>query len=150
MNQDERQADERSGVRLAPGVVVSVDLLRFSYSASRGPGGQNVNKRQTKAELRTAIESLDMPAAAKARLARLAEPWLTDEGDILIVCDEFRSQSRNREGCVERLSILVRKALVPPKPRKKTRPTKGSVQRRLSAKRARGERKRERERPGEE
>lgn len=132
------------GIRLGPGVVIAEDRLRFSYSASRGPGGQNVNKRQTKAELRLWPGEIPLRADAMARLLVLADPWLTADGELLIVCDEHRSQGRNRDGCIERLAILVRQALVKPKPRKKTRPSRSSVQRRLDAKRAVGERKRRR------
>ncbi len=132
------------GVRLGPGVVIPADRLRFSYSASRGPGGQNVNKRQTKAEMRVWPGEVPLRADAMARLLVLAEPWLTSEGELLIVCDEHRSQGRNRDGCIERLALLVRQALVKPKPRRKTRPSRSSVERRLEAKKAVGERKRRR------
>ncbi len=129
-------------VRLAPGVEVPSDRLRFAFSRSSGPGGQNVNKRSTKAELRVLLTDLPMHAAALDRLATLARGYVTSEGEMQIVCDEHRSQPRNREECVKRLSMLVAQALVVPKVRRKTKPSRGAKERRLESKKRRGEIKR--------
>lgn len=126
-------------VELAPGVSVPESVLRFAFSSSRGPGGQNVNKRLTKAELRVALESLPMPPAAVERLRTLGAGRLTSEGDLLIVSDEHRSQRANREACLDRLRELIVRAKAVPKRRKATRPTRGSVQRRREAKERRSE-----------
>jgi ribosome-associated protein len=129
-------------VRLAPGVEIPGDCLRFAFSRSSGPGGQNVNKRSTKAELRVALSDLPMHPGAKDRLVALARGYMTSEGEVLIVCDEHRSQPRNREACVRRLATLVAQAQVVPKVRRKTKPSRGAKERRLQSKKRRGDIKR--------
>lgn len=142
-------AQSSSSVSLAPGVEIGADRLRFTFARSSGPGGQNVNKRSTKALLRVGLEDIPINGAALRRLERLAPTVggvITDEGELLLTGDETRSQRRNRDACLERLRELVVRALTPPKPRKKTRPSKGSVERRLEAKSQRSEVKRRRRR----
>ncbi|MFN0131601.1 MAG: alternative ribosome rescue aminoacyl-tRNA hydrolase ArfB [Phycisphaerales bacterium] len=129
-------------IELAPGVWVAEEALEFSFSASGGPGGQNVNKRATKAELRVPLAAISMPADARARLAGLLGRRLSDEGMAVIIAEEHRSQPRNRAACLERLRELIVRAMVRPKPRRKTRPTRGSKERRLNEKQKRGEIKR--------
>ncbi|MCB9837352.1 MAG: aminoacyl-tRNA hydrolase [Phycisphaera sp.] len=128
-------------MRLAAGVSVPESALEFTFVSSSGPGGQNVNRRSTKARLRVRVEDLPLRPAAERRLRTLAGSLITDEGDLVIVCDTTRSQRANREECLDRLKELVARSLVAPKPRKKTKPTRGSVERRLKEKRIRSERK---------
>jgi ribosome-associated protein len=137
------------GVELAPRVIVPGDMLRFSFSRSSGPGGQNVNKRSTKAELRVMMADLRpvMRADAWERLAHQGRGFITAEGELLIVCDEHRSQGRNRDGCLQRLRSLLVAAMAVPKVRRKTKPSRGSKERRLSAKRERSEAKARRRAP---
>jgi ribosome-associated protein len=118
--------------------------VEISYTRSSGPGGQNVNKLSTRCQLRVAVDSLTMDPFAKDRLATLAGRTLIEGGFLLIDAQEHRSQSRNREACFEKLRELIVRALVRPKPRRKTRPSKGSVERRLTAKKIRGQIKRDR------
>jgi len=132
------------GHRLAPRVVLPAHAATFETMRASGPGGQNVNKRATKVRLRVMLEDIPIGPAARRRLEKLASANLTDEGELLIETDETRSQRRNREACVERLGELVRKALVKPKPRKKTKPSRGAIERRLKEKKERGERKQRR------
>jgi ribosome-associated protein len=137
-------------VRLAPGVRVRAAALRFSAERSAGPGGQNVNKRSTRVQLRVAIDDLGLPADARARLVRLAGSLVTGTGELIIASGTTRSQTRNRADTVERLSDLVRRALVRPKVRRPTKPTKGSIRRRITSKKHRGELKSRRRPPKSE
>ncbi len=145
---------------------VPPDVLRFSYTRSGGPGGQNVNKVATKAVLRVAVRDLGLAPWAERRLASLAGSRLvgvdedggTDEeagedqaapGELLLTSEEYRSQKRNREACMAKLRELLVEALARPKVRRKTKPSRGAVERRLRDKRETGEKKERRRRVDE-
>ncbi len=136
-----------SDLEVAPGLMLPPGALTISYTSSRGPGGQNVNKRSTRAELRVAIDALPLDPFALDRLRTLLGRRLTDDGQIVITSGEHRSQARNRAECLDRLRDLIVRARVRPRSRRRTRPSRGAVERRLDVKRHRGEVKRSRRDP---
>jgi len=132
-------------LRVTPSLVLPADELRWSAVRSSGPGGQNLNKVSSKVELRFHVaRSRMLDAATKARLVALAGSRMDRTGVLRIVCQETRDQQRNLELARERLAALVRRALVRPKPRRATRPTRGAQERRLGDKKRHSEKKRRR------
>jgi ribosome-associated protein len=126
-------------------VVIPGEELSWTAVRSGGPGGQNVNKVSTKVELRFDLPgSTAISEAAKARLVALAASRLDARGFVVIVADETRSQPRNLELAREKLAELVRAALVVPKRRRATKPSKAAKRRRVEGKRKAGEKKRTR------
>ncbi len=127
-------------VELAPGVFAPESAVRFQYARSGGPGGQNVNKVNTKAEvwvLASAIVGLS--EGARARLAGLAGRRMTAAGEIHIASDSERRQAFNREQVLTRLRELLVEAMHEPKKRKRTKPSRAAKRRRVEGKRRRGE-----------
>ena len=124
---------------ISPGLVIPDEDLEWKFIRSSGPGGQNVNKVASAAQLRFLLpQNLSLPAAVKNRLRLLAGQKLIDDGSILFKSMSERSQEQNRRAAEARLEGLIRAALVEPKIRKKTRPTKGSQERRIDSKKRRG------------
>jgi len=125
--------------------VIPESELTWTFSRSGGPGGQNVNKVASKAQLRWAMAGNEtIPPAIKERLRTSNPSRVTTEGDFLIVSQESRDQEQNRELCLEKLAALVRRAATVPKARKKTKPTKASQRRRVEGKRQAAARKSDR------
>lgn len=112
--------------------------LEFSFARSSGPGGQNVNKVNSKATLRwRCVGSSNLPADVRDRFRNRYGNRLTGDGDLLIVSQRFRDQGRNIDDCLEKLRELILTVAVPPRRRRATRPTRGSKERRLEQKKTR-------------
>lgn len=131
-----------SDLGFGPGLRLRRADLRWRFSRAAGPGGQNVNRRDSRVELVFNLAGSDAlpPLLRQRALRRLAGRLV--EGCVVMVAEEHRSQWRNRQAAQERLLALLEEAIAPPPPpRRPTRPSRGSVERRLQAKRRRGERK---------
>jgi ribosome-associated protein len=128
-------------------VVVPASALGWRFSRSSGPGGQGVNTADSRVELSVAVR--DLPGLSDAQRQRLTERLGTRlvDGVLTIAASEHRQQLRNRQAARDRLAAVLRAALAPPPPaRRRTKPTKGSQERRIQAKKQRGELKRGRRR----
>lgn len=116
--------------------------ITFSFVRSPGPGGQNVNKLATTAVLRFNLRtSASLTDIVRERLRLVLANRLTSDGEIIIKASRFRTQERNRQDALERFTDLLRHAAMPPKLRKKTKPSKTSVQKRLNQKTKKGKQK---------
>ncbi|MHB1157570.1 MAG: alternative ribosome rescue aminoacyl-tRNA hydrolase ArfB [Phycisphaerales bacterium] len=134
-----------STITIAPATAIPASLLRFSFARSSGPGGQNVNKLNTKAVLVVALNDLGLylPVYAMMKLASQAD----SEGRLQFISQEHRSQIANRDRCIEKLREALVRALHRPRKRKPTKPTAGSKRRRIEQKKQRGELKHRRKPP---
>lgn len=142
------EPDDRGMLRLGGGAKVRESDLRFKFVRSGGPGGQNVNKVSTAAELRVAMADLEgLDEAAMARLRAAAGRRLNAAGELVLRAETSRSQHENREICLAKLRQMVSSAARRPKIRRPTKPTRGSKERRLEQKAQRGEIKKRRSRP---
>jgi len=120
---------------IKPGLEIPDSDLEMAFVRSTGPGGQNVNKVASAVQLRFALaRNTTLRDDVKARLRQLGGQRVTDAGELLIVARESRSQEQNRRIAEERLLDLVRRALVAPKKRHATKPTRASRERRLDSK----------------
>jgi ribosome-associated protein len=129
-------------IRLSRGIAIDDREIDFDFIRSSGPGGQNVNKVSTAVRLRfDARGSSSLPEDVRERLIRLAGRRIGDDGFLTIHARQGRTQETNRRDAIKRLVELLEKAVERPIPRRPTRPTAGSRQRRLDAKRRRGETK---------
>ncbi|WP_029430502.1 alternative ribosome rescue aminoacyl-tRNA hydrolase ArfB [Blastococcus sp. URHD0036] len=139
-------SDDAAGDLAVTGsLVVPAGDLRWRFSRSSGPGGQGVNTADSRVEL--SVVPLELPGLTDPQRARLAErlaPRLVD-GVLTVVASEHRQQLRNRQAARELMAAVLRAALAPPPPaRRRTKPTRGSQERRIAAKKQRGELKRRR------
>ena len=125
-------------IRVTPSISIAERELEEHFIRAPGPGGQNVNKLASAVELRFDVRrSQSLPEDVRARLERLAGSRLTRDGVLVIDARRHRTQARNRQDARARLIELIRRAAVAPRPRRATKPTAGSRERRLDSKKRR-------------
>lgn len=139
-----------NNLEIAPGRFLPQSALQFAFARSGGPGGQNVNKLNTRATLTVSLEDLAqvLPPWAMQRLTSVAGAYLVAAG-LQITRDATRSQHANKQACVDQLRQVLITALHRPKTRRKTKPSYGSVQNRLNAKKIHSKRKAQRRGDGD-
>jgi len=127
-------------VEVTPCICIADSEIEMRFLRSPGPGGQHVNKTETAVQLRfNAKDSSSISAAVFRQLRTLAGSRMTRDGVLVITAHRFRSQDQNRQDALDRLVTLIRKASIPPKRRKPTRPSRTAKQRRLDSKRRRSD-----------
>lgn len=127
---------------------IPLSEIEFAVARSSGPGGQNVNKVNSKVQLRwKPAESPSIPEEVRFRVLTKLEPQLTVEGDLLVMSQLYRDQPRNREDCLEKLREIIQASLIVPKVRKKSKPSRAAKARRLKDKRLGSEKKTQRRSP---
>ena len=138
-------------LEITPTLQIPDDEFTWTFARSGGPGGQNVNKVASKALLRWDITAnTSVPSDVKTRLAAQHKRYFTQEGSVIIISQRYRDQERNRDDCLEKLRAILLEALVVPKVRKKTRPSRGAKKRRLQDKKRRSDVKQNRRGPAGE
>lgn len=126
-------------IRITESIAIDEREIDERFVRASGPGGQNVNKVATAVELRFNVAASSLPPDVRQRLIDLAGRRLTSDGILLIDSREHRTQAQNREAALARLVALIQHAAIRPKRRRKTRPTAGARENRLTSKRIRGE-----------
>jgi ribosome-associated protein len=125
--------------------------LVFSFARSSGPGGQNVNKTETKATLRWQVAgTTSLPADVRARFVRAYATRITNEGELVLTSQRHRDRLRNIDDCLEKLGEMLRAVAIARRKRRPTRPGKGAIERRIAEKKHRGGAKRERRKPADD
>lgn len=137
-----------AGLSVTSTLVVPDSDLEWTAVRASGPGGQNVNKVASKVELRFDLRGTTaLSAGVKARLAALARGRIDADGRVLLTSQKTRDQSRNLDDARDKLADLIRRALVPPRPRRKTKPSRAAKARRIDDKRRHSEKKQARRGP---
>ncbi len=137
-----------STLRVTARVVIPRSEIHFSFVRSSGPGGQNVNKVSSKAVLRwSVIRSPSIPDDVRGRFLSRYFRRINDRGELVLTSQRFRDQAKNLDDCLEKMRSLLATVATPPRPRKKTRPSKASKERRLQDKRVTAQKKQRRRSP---
>ncbi len=133
-----------SGIRVSENLSIAEDELEWTFARSSGPGGQNVNKVNSKATLRWTPNMARLPRGVWNRFRVNAKRYVTSDGAVVIQSQEHRDQPQNVEACREKLRRLLHASLTPPKRRIATKPSRASRQRRLDNKRRQSQKKQSR------
>ena len=124
---------------ICPGILIPASDFSFEFSRSGGPGGQHVNTTDTRVRMRLHLDRCSaITPSVKRRLVEAHPSAVTNSGDFILTCDQYRSRHRNIETVRERLAEWVRSSLKPPKKRRPTKPSRASKRRRVDAKKQRG------------
>lgn len=135
-------------IRVTRSIRIPRSELTFQFSRSGGPGGQNVNKLNTRVQLRWNVDETEaVRDEVRVRLKTRARRRINSDGELIITSQRYRDQARNIDDCIEKLTALVHESAQKPTPRKPTRPTAGARRRRLEAKKQRSQRKKSRKPP---
>lgn len=136
-------------MKVAVKYVIPMQELEFRHIRSPGPGGQNVNKVATAVELRFDVNASNgLPLDVKQRMHQHFGNRISKDGVLVISAHRYRSQERNRQDAIERLLNMIASVAAPPTPRRATKPTRASRQRRVESKQHRAQTKQQRQRPG--
>ena len=136
-------------MKITRNLAVPDDELSWQFARSGGPGGQNVNKVNSKALLRWNVDAnTSLPVEAKDRLLQQQRRRINNDGELILTSQRYRDQERNRQDCLAKLTEIIKKALLKPKKRKKTKPTRASKEARHRDKQQRSQTKSLRRKPG--
>lgn len=126
-------------IEITNSIAIEESEFQVDFVQASGPGGQNVNKVASQAQLRFDVNASSLPEDVRSRLRKTAKNRITEAGELIINAKRYRSQEQNRQDAIDRLVALIRNAATPPKQRKPTRPTQASKEKRLEGKRRRSE-----------
>jgi ribosome-associated protein len=133
-------------IKIRNKILISEEELKFAFIRSSGPGGQNVNKVSSAVQLKfDVLNSESLSEKIKSKLMSIAGRRITKDGVLIIEAKRYRTQDKNKKDAIERLITLIRKSSEIVKPRRKTKPTKASLEKRISGKKKKSQLKKQRE-----